>query len=318
MEVQIHPLVLVHIVEQATRLCFREHGDELVVMGCLLGELCEDSRVHIRMGFDVRHEESKGITVLNRDFVEQRLGQYHDVFPKEKYELLGYYRTGGELCMPLDAENLFSFKEFGVASTLVAHLDMDVIRKGHATDEDALEDFVKFYEVSVSEDDIISRPLPVQLAMEDSELVAMDHLHAYREGEEGKSGHEGFISSLESRTRSLTSALELLGKRVVEMEEYIQELLENPSLLERPEMREAHAPILRNIRRFLGMLSAGASVEEEVHSQMADVLLVSVLAGATRTLGALDELVQIVHKIEKSTNTREGGKVSRRASGMKG
>ncbi|CAD7698652.1 unnamed protein product [Ostreobium quekettii] len=97
LEFKLHPLVLINVSEHHTRVKanLEPHVTETPrVLGCLLGVQSGRS-VDLSNSFEIPYRQSPEAPVIDWEFMEKRLEQYKDVFPK--LELVGWYSTGSEL-----------------------------------------------------------------------------------------------------------------------------------------------------------------------------------------------------------------------------
>ncbi|CAD7945320.1 unnamed protein product [Amoebophrya sp. A120] len=135
-KLQLHPLVLLNIADQTTRLqqAKVEHQAQLsrppVAIAALLGQFTDDNKAHLYNSFELKFntetetDPDADPTQLDRKFFDERLKQYAEVFPS--LEFLGLYVCcAGKEVFQLSIPMIKSFLA-GLSAEYLLHVDCHI------------------------------------------------------------------------------------------------------------------------------------------------------------------------------------------------
>lgn len=330
----LHPLVVINVSDHYTRFAamriFPEAAarnaaadpsasvDTLTdlrgntrVIGILLG-VQSGRTVEICHSFELQAAMSgENLTEVNPEFMQKRISQYKQIFGQ--YNVVGWYCTGSEVSPEdlrlhtdvfsvLNEAPILLMMNPGSSASAGADSSSGAPAKSYGSDarpvysRNVLTSYQMELRVVNDLPKMILAPVPHRYASEDSERIAVDHVmrHAVPGGGDGTSSTALHLYTLRRSVKMLKSRMEVLVAFL--------EATANGSI-------EVDHSLLRRVAGVCARLPALDCKEfsEAFADERQDSLVVTYLAGVTKSLCSLNEAVDMFNRSnERNTATGTG------------
>ncbi|GAA5973372.1 hypothetical protein JCM11641_003098 [Rhodosporidiobolus odoratus] len=314
LKVALHPLPLLSISDQATRVAINTANPHARVFGALLGTQ-QGRQVDIMNSFECvvqpdNDDRTRDFEVDHAYFVTRR-DQFKQVFPT--FDFLGWY-TVGDSTGPAEVAVHKQFLHYN-ETPLFLHLSPP--STPHTTKDLPIVIYESVVEIVDNEPTPVFVPVPYEIETGEAERVAVDHVSKGVEG-----GQEGASSSLLAALTTQRSALSMLSDRISQILSYLQAVASgtarsDPETLRQiaalvaslPGEAESETPTLGKEDKGMGkgkekaterdagegkgtgQGEGGGALEEEFLTEYNDVLLTNYLATLTKQLSTANELL---------------------------
>lgn len=287
LDVHLHPLVLINISDHFVRT--RSQGGNLqLLLGAVIGAQ-EGRRIDVHSSFELLVEQAAdGGRSLDVEFLQQRLAQYLEVFPR--YEFLGWYCLGAE---PQESDKALHKKVQEVTANenpfllLIDTQKLETERAGQSEDLP-----VKVYDSKAHLDQgelkVEWNEVPYAIDTLEAERIAVNHVAKSATATKA-SGH---TSDFTQHTSGLGNSVVMLSNRIKELRDYMQDVKSGRL----PRNHE----VLRQLLSLCQALKATHpdSLRHEFCVEFNDAALVVLLASLTKACANTSELLdkfQLAH-----------------------
>ncbi|OAA52260.1 eukaryotic translation initiation factor 3 subunit F [Beauveria brongniartii RCEF 3172] len=269
LSVNIQPEAILSILDHAVRRDVRDGAQPTRVIGALVGTRSEDgTEVEVRSCFAIPHTEEEDQVEVDVEYQKSMLALTLKASPRES--LLGWYTTSHELnSFSALIQNFFGSPDTGTFPHPAVHMTIST--------EPGEDIETRCY---------ISAPVAVnaERAADSCLFIQVPHKMIYGDGE--KSALEAVASAkdVESRTASLPSDIEGLGRTIEHTIGLLDRVSEwvNSVLDEDEEPNNALGQYLLSALSLAPKVDA-AQIEHDFNNHIQDVLMVSYLANSIRT-----------------------------------
>ncbi|WVN88162.1 uncharacterized protein L203_103363 [Cryptococcus depauperatus CBS 7841] len=297
-EVVIHPLVLLSVVDHAARVPLSKNKR---ILGVLLGQ-DNGSTINVANSFAIPFEEDEKdpkTFFLDLDYVEEMWRMFRKVNAKE--HPIGFYHTGPRL-RSSDLEITELFKRFCTRPVMVI---VDVRPTG-GRGETGIPTDAYFAVEEIRDDGTATQRtfthVPTSIEAEEAEEIGVEHL--LRDISSSSSAPSSSLlttQSLSTRVTSQIQALRGLYARLAEISEYLEAV--------RCKKMPVNHQIIYHLQEIIGLVpQLGGDIElgKAFRSEVNDQSLVVFLSSIIRTVLALHDLIG--NRIENARQDLEDAK----------
>eukprot|EP01104_Vermistella_antarctica_P020537 TRINITY_DN8822_c0_g1_i1.p1 TRINITY_DN8822_c0_g1~~TRINITY_DN8822_c0_g1_i1.p1 ORF type:complete len:351 (-),score=78.01 TRINITY_DN8822_c0_g1_i1:78-1130(-) len=285
LSVSLHPLVIINVSDQHTRLRVksvvslatgsgRSHPSELRVIGALLGTQTGRD-IEIFNSFEVMYMEVEGLIVLDMDYLREKLDQFTKVF--STYDFLGWYSTGPAV----QAEDTLIHKQIMELNESPLFLLLDPMA-AEVTQTRELPISLYESEMHIIEDKptLVFSRIPYKIETGEAERIAVDHVARV-----SSAGGTVESSKLSSQLMNMHNAISMLSMRIQIIEKFLRATAEG-------KIPKDHG-LLRQIVGLCSMLPAldTPSFQSALMKEYNDTLLLTFLASITQGCNHINDLI---------------------------
>lgn len=297
--VVLHPLALMNIADHHTRFValdlfplpahapasaederptfLRDGAKRPWVVGILLGNQ-EGAAVEICHSFELPAKAGEdGRTEIDEEFLRRRLEQFRQIFPK--CAVVGWYSTKGDVGADELRLHTKVFSDLNEAPVLLVVHPTDEPPKVGGVDADVSAFQAELHQAGNSLQPVLAR-VPHSYASAEAERIAVDHVTRHAVPGKGDA-----VSNTVVHLMALRRSIGMLQMRVKVIVAFLEQA-------DNGNVRKDHA-ILRQIAGVVARLPAVGSpmMEAAFVGEVDDSTVVGYLAGVTRAMCALNELV---------------------------
>jgi len=270
-DVFLHALVVINISDHQTREKVKNpKATSHRIFGALLG--VQTGRIiHVYNSFEFLCTDVAGSMVINIDYLKTKRELFKKVFPN--HDLLGWYSTGKE-AKPQDLEIHKQLLEYNENPL---YLVLDPLSQGERKE---LPLTIYETELKIINDEPTLRFAKINYKIEtgEAERIAVDHV-ARVGGSIGQSMLVSHLSSMHNAIKMLYLRIKILVKLLESMKS--GKIPPNHSLLRR----------ISSLTNLLPAIDSPA-FRQEFLNEYNDALLVTYLAGITKTSSTLNEMIE--------------------------
>ncbi|XP_011303967.1 COP9 signalosome complex subunit 6 [Fopius arisanus] len=231
--ISLHPLVIMNISEQWTRLRAQEGSDQFFY-GALIGKQ-KGRNIEIMNSFELLFSVIGGDIVIDRDYYNTKEEQFKQVF--SEMDFLGWYTTGDQP----NEKDIIVHKQLCVINESPVLLKMDP--RPRNTDQLSVSMYESVIDLVNGEATMLFVPLTYTLATEEAERIGVDHVARMCTNDQGES------SLVVEHLMAQHSAIKMLHSRVKLILMYLQavesgELTPNHEILRAARSLAHHLPVL--------------------------------------------------------------------------
>jgi len=270
LDVFLHPLVIINISDHFTREKMSAKSKNPRVYGALLG-IQTGRRVEVYNSFELIVTEVEGASVVDPTYLNRKKEQLSKVFPT--YEFLGWYSTGKEVKQSDIAiqKQIMAFNE----SPLYLLLSPLVPPQARELPLTLYESEVKMVDDSPT---LVFTRVNYKIETGDAERIAVDHVA-------NVGGASANVSMLTSHLSNLHNAIKMLHMRISIILEYLRQTTKGKL--------PTHYGTIRQIATLCNLLPTidTDQFKQDFINEYNDALLVTYLAGVTKTSNTINELI---------------------------
>ncbi|XP_046854379.1 COP9 signalosome complex subunit 6-like [Xenia sp. Carnegie-2017] len=267
--IQLHPLVVMNISDQYTRIRAQANGGNPQIFGALLGTQ-EGRNMEILNSFELQFDVIDNDVIINTEYYHTKAEQFSQVF--KDLDFLGWYTTG----------NIANETDLKVHQQMCQINESPVLLKLNPVAARTNELPINMYESVIDVEDGKTRmlfiELPFTLATEEAERIGVDHV--------AKISSSGVVEgSASEHLLSIYNSIKMLYSRIKIIVDYTKAVQEGEL--------EANHEVMRDILSLTQRLPVMTNdlFKEDFFNQCNDVVLMSYLATITKGCNTMNELI---------------------------
>jgi len=270
-QIDLHPLVVINISDHHTHVKVSRGASR--VIGALLG-VQEGRNIEVTNSFELTYDLIDSAIIIDYGKLRKKIDMYKKVFPTNDF--LGWYSTGSSV-LPSDIEVHKQFLEFNESPI---YLLLDPVLAGSQTSRDLpITLFESELHIISEQPTLLFAKVPYKIQTGEAERIGVDHVaHMTPSG-----SSEG--SQLASHLMTVHNAVKMLNVRVKILLSFLQQIKSGQGQVDHAVLRQLHA-----LTDLLPTIET-PEFRDDLFREYNDVLLVTYLAGITKSTSTVNDLV---------------------------